>query len=115
MTYDGGRYLIDALTLRGSGAPTPRQMTSNVPTVTGSVFLLPCDDDPVELTPWFLAQPTDRPDGFRCLQFDGVYRARDVSPLKARLKYVAADGGHDVSAVDNPRSTWETVAPWIAI
>nr|BEK65029.1 hypothetical protein KPHV_22560 [Kitasatospora purpeofusca] len=113
MTFDGSKYAVEVLVLRGTGKPIPDRVLTEDPVVSGAVLLLDTDAEPVVLAPMLASAVAEASGTVHCLQFDGLQRSRaNLSPATP-LKYSRADEG-DEAIGEYPTATWPALAKWTA-
>jgi CheY-like chemotaxis protein len=115
MTFDGSRFLVEVLRLKGIATPAPSVFESEKAVVTDQLILLSPQSDPLPLSPWIVANGTEGSSKPACFLYDGVQRTQGVLELDTPLKYSKAYDGSDLGAAFiQAGATWESVAPWIA-
>ncbi|MDH6221550.1 response regulator [Streptomyces pseudovenezuelae] len=112
MTYDGTKYAIDVLILRGIGKPVPDTVMTQAPVITGQPLLVNRDAPPVPLSPWLVTHTDSASDVVRCLQFDGLQRAKGGLTPSTPFRYAKTDEGDDIPTISHPQGEWRTLAPW---
>ncbi|MFD4946157.1 hypothetical protein ACFWNT_27355 [Streptomyces sp. NPDC058409] len=112
MTYDGAQYTLEVLTLQGVGKPTPNTVTAHAPVITGEPILAARDGILLPLTPWLMAHTDSAAGTVRCLQFDGLQRAKDGLTPETPFRYARTDEGRGVPAIGHAQAHWLTLSRW---
>ncbi|MER7672036.1 response regulator [Kitasatospora sp. NPDC096128] len=112
MTYDGEKYAVELLSLRGTGKPSPDALLTSTPVVSGTVLLVAKDVEPIPLSPLMATAMAEPPGSVQCLQFNGFVRGKgELGPTSA-LKFARTNVTEEHSSASHPSLTWPAVAAW---
>lgn len=112
MTYDGEKYAVEVLILRGTGKPSPATILTSAPVVSGTVLLIGKDVEPILLSPLLVAAIPEASGSFHCLQFNGFMRGKgELGPASA-LKFARTNVVEEYGTGPHPSLTWPAVSVW---
>lgn len=114
MTYDGARYVVHVLNLKGVGRPVPDKVMTQTPVVTGQPVLVSRDTEPLPLAPWLLTSSDPATGIPRCMQFDGLQRTKGGRTPETPFAFAKTDEGMDLPTVSHPAARWQTMIRWIS-
>ncbi|MFE3653037.1 PleD family two-component system response regulator [Streptomyces sp. NPDC059101] len=112
MTYDGNQYTLEVLTLQGVGKPAPNTMSTSAPVITGQPILASREGTLLSLAPWLLAHTEPATGTVRCLQFDGLQRAKTGLTPETPFRYARTDDGRGLPVVHHSQARWLTLSRW---
>ncbi|MFI8989875.1 response regulator transcription factor [Streptomyces antimycoticus] len=115
MTYDGTRYFVDVLNLKGATRPTPETVSVPTSVITGQPLLIAKDGAPTPLAPWLVTPPGESPGAVSCLLFDGLQRTKGAAlSAVTPFRYTKTNDGEDSASATHPQGVWPTLEKWIA-
>ncbi|MGW1635604.1 response regulator transcription factor [Streptomyces lavendulae] len=114
MTYDGTRFSVDVLNLKGVTRPFPETVALPTSAISGQPLLIPEDGAPFALAPWLLTPVDESTGAVRCLLFDGLQRTKGSRlPAEMPFRYTQTDEEGKPPAVIHPHAAGHTLEQWL--